>query len=193
MQTLSKVKTQEEILDEITLVEKAKSNPRYFSPIYEKYYNEIYGFVFKRVVNSDYAADIVSQTFLKAMSNLNKFKYRGLPFSSWLYRIATNEVNMFYRQSKRVRHVCIDSENALRLIADCNDLNRTIKEEEEARLKSLVFCINHLKENEVELLELRYFEKKSFQEIGYILDIKENAAKVRMHRIIKKLSRILGK
>jgi RNA polymerase sigma-70 factor (ECF subfamily) len=59
--------------------------------------------------------------------------------------------------------------------------------------KLLLQIISELNEDEVQLVELRFFEKRSFKEIGDILEITENNAKVKAHRVVKKMRKIIEK
>jgi len=93
--------TNEAILEEQKLVEAAKKSDEAFGKLYDRYFDGVYGFVFRRTDDEDVAGDLTSQAFLKAMQNLNRYEFRGLPFSAWLYRIASNEVNKYYRKKKR--------------------------------------------------------------------------------------------
>ena len=93
--------TNEAILEEQQLVEAAKKSDEAFGKLYDRYFDGVYGFVFRRTDDEDVAGDLTSQAFLKAMQNLNRYEFRGLPFSAWLYRIASNEVNKYYRKKKR--------------------------------------------------------------------------------------------
>ena len=56
----------------------------------------------------------------------------------------------------------------------------------------LIQMIKKLKEDEVQIVELRFFEKRSFKEIGEILDITENNAKVKSHRVINKMKKLFN-
>lgn len=78
-------------VEENEIIEAAKNDPVQFKPLYEKYFKRIFLFVYHRVEDRDITADLTSQIFLKAMQRMHQFKFRGLPFSSWLYRIAINE------------------------------------------------------------------------------------------------------
>ncbi|MBK7668389.1 MAG: hypothetical protein IPJ32_14255 [Sphingobacteriaceae bacterium] len=83
------------------LIEQSKTDPQAFERLYIKYYEQILKFVYKRVESLDDTRDITSTVFIKALSNISKYKDMGFPFSSWLYRIAINEINMFYRKTKK--------------------------------------------------------------------------------------------
>lgn len=177
-------KSKDEINSERKEIERAQGDPRAFSVLYERYYKEIYLFVFKRVGEESNTDDIVSQVFVKCLANLNKYTFKGVPFSAWLYRIASNEVNLFYRQSKKRRYVSLDSSGVERL-----------NEEEIPSLDPylLTSVINKLKEKEVALLELRYFEKNSIKEVALVLGMSESNVKVSIFRLLAKMRKIVQK
>ena len=80
--------------EEMKLVERAKEHPRYFAPLYERYHEAIFRYVFKRVDEIESAYDITSCVFIKAMGSIQKYENRGVPFSSWLFRIAKKKRNV---------------------------------------------------------------------------------------------------
>lgn len=164
------------------MVMMAKSDRKHFQLLYNKYYERIYLFVLRRCANEDLAADLAQQTFVKAMINLEKFEFRGLPFSSWLYRISLNELNLYYRESKKMRSVSIDE-------SEMDLLNTDLPEDEPelVPMESLVKALNVLSEAELTLVEMKYFEKRGHREISEILGISEANAKVKLHRVIKKM------
>ena len=82
----------EQLQEELIIIEAAKINPNQFAPLYTKYYEQIFNYIYNRMASKDVAFDITSQVFLKAMTNLSKYIYIGVPFSSWLFRIAHNEL-----------------------------------------------------------------------------------------------------
>jgi RNA polymerase sigma-70 factor (ECF subfamily) len=82
------------------LIEQAKSDPEAFGVIFDAYYPDIFGYILRRTANVEVARDIASETFFKAFRNLSKFRWRGISISSWLYRIASNEIISFFRHKK---------------------------------------------------------------------------------------------
>ena len=70
--------------DEMLLINKAKGDPERFGPLYRKYHEQIFRYVHQRMDDEDLAFDVTSQVFMKALINLHKYEYRGVPFSSWL-------------------------------------------------------------------------------------------------------------
>ena len=96
------------IQTELQTIERAKKDPKHFAPLYNQYHESIYRYVVKRVNDSDLACDITSNVFVKAITNLQKYEFRGVPFSSWLFRIAKSEVYQSFRNQKARRTVSID-------------------------------------------------------------------------------------
>lgn len=173
--------TDEAIQQENQLVELAKNDEIAFGKLYDHYFDGIYGFVYRRTDDEEIAGDLTSQVFLKALQNLKKYQFRGLPFSAWLYRIASNEVNKFYRKKNRKVVFSLEEERVREIIDEDDD------DPKEEHLKLLIESMNEMKTNVVEVLELRFFEGKNFKEIAYILDISESGAKMRTYRALEKL------
>lgn len=169
-------------MHEESAIRKAQEDPVHFKPLYEAYFRRIFRFVFHRVGEKDVAGDITSQVFLKALVNLKKFEFRGVPFSAWLFRIAFNECNEFFRKTKRHRHVAIDDSDVLRLYEEMiGDF------EPQNLIERLPLVLEHLAEDELQLIELRFFEQRPFKEVGEILNITENYAKVKVYRVLDKM------
>lgn len=177
----------EQLNEELIIIEAAKLNPEKFAPLYTKYYKQIFNYVYQRMDSKDNAFDITAQVFLKALSNLNRYEYKGVPFGSWLYRIAHNEIMQLFRTQKNKRAVNADIGD-LRFIHE--ETQEPFFEEYIPAIKKLIL---ELKNDELQLVEMRFFEKRPFKEIAEILNITEVNAKVRMHRIIEKLKKSLSK
>ncbi|MBL7902481.1 MAG: sigma-70 family RNA polymerase sigma factor [Bacteroidia bacterium] len=173
--------TEAQLEEELRWIEAAKAKPEDFRPLYEKYYKPIFSYLYQRMNSKDSAFDLTSQVFLKALTHLHKYEFRGVPFSSWLYRIAHNEMVQVFRKQKEQRVINADI-NDLRFI--CEENKEVFFEEYIPALKRLIGKLN---EKDLQLVEMRYFEKRPFKEIAEILEISEVNAKVRMYRIIEKL------
>lgn len=179
-------KSKEQIQSELAQIEKAQRDPREFAPIYNAYYEEIFVYISRKISDYDMIGEVTSRTFTKCLMNINRFKFMGVPFSAWLYKIAMNEVRQFFRSKKNFPRTVSISENELVEFAQ-----ETI---EESRYDNahivLPELLGHLKEKELQIVELRFFEKKSFKEIGFIVGLTEVNAKVKLYRIINKLKKI---
>lgn len=179
-------KTENLIEQEAIEIDQAKKNPAKFAPLYERYFLQIFKYVFKRVESEDLANDICQQTFIKALTKLKSYKHKGLPFSAWLYRIAQNEINQFYRSQKRARIVEVNDSDLPELFEEIEvDVN-------EERRMILIQTLEKLKPEEVTLIEMKYFEKRSGQEIAEILDLSLSNVKVKLHRTVKKIKQLIS-
>lgn len=176
-------KSDKDIALEIQQITAAKENPQQFNVLYEKYFKSIYLFIYRRTADEALTADLTSQVFLKALINIKKFHFKGLPFSSWLYRIAFNEMNMYFRKHAANRIVNIEQSGIIQIAEEAE-----VQDQTEA-LKKMTMVLKRLNSDEIQLIELRFFEKRSFAEVGQITGITENNAKVRVYRIIDKLKK----
>ena len=188
MPSKSKHATEDDMQQEWALIQKAQANRQSFKPLYERYHEGIFLYVYKRVADEAVSADITSQVFLKAMQKLDKYTFKGVPFSAWLYRIASNEVVQHYRDTKKNRVVSINDSQLDDMAEELsyNDSKDILQEK-------MIQGLNHLNEVELQLIELRYFEQLPFKEIAVIMEMTESNAKVKTYRITNKLSKIINK
>ena len=170
------------------LIKSSQSDPEAFRPLYEKYFKRIFLFVLHRVEDKSLAADITSQVFLKALLHIKKFTFRGLPFSAWLFRIALNECNDYFRKNKRYRIVTIEDVSVDHLYEELTNNTR----EEDLRLQ-LPRILQKLSTAELQLIELRFFEQRPFKEVADIIGITETYAKVKVYRVLQKMKKLFLK
>jgi RNA polymerase sigma-70 factor (ECF subfamily) len=178
----------DELKSEEELVKRAQHSREAFGELYEIYYQRIFNFALKRTANVQLALDVTSVTFLKALNQIKKYRWRDVPFGAWLYRIASNEVNDYYRKegSKTVRIEQISD------LADTSDYADEINHAEEELSKHEEFLLLHRKIAELpemyqEVIALKFFEKKKIREIVKILGKKEGTIKSLLHRGLEKL------
>lgn len=167
------------------MIDAAKKNPKDFEPLYKKYFEPIFRFVYQRLDDKDAANDITQQVFINALVNIAKYQHRGLPFSSWLYRIAINELNKWFKSQKADRTLNIETAGLDEMIEEMEE-----KAYEEYYPK-LAKTLTGLEPDNLLLIEMRFFEKRSFKEIGDIMDITENNAKVRLYRLLDRIKKAL--
>ena len=88
--------------DERRAVDLAKSGDQdALSQLYAFYFPRVYRYVSGRVRSTEDAEDVTEEIFLRVIANLSRFKWRGLPFGAWVFRIARNEVTSHARRQKR--------------------------------------------------------------------------------------------
>ncbi len=166
-------------------IKRAKKDLKHFNVLYDRYYVRIFQYIYQRVQTESQAADITSDTFIKAMENLQSYKFMGVPFASWLFRIARNEVYLQHKKNSKIRQVNFSTD-------DISHIAEEIEEVTKNRTMLVVDAIKDLNSEETELIEMKYFEKRSYAEIASILNINENNAKVKTFRVVQKLKAIIN-
>jgi RNA polymerase sigma-70 factor, ECF subfamily len=179
--------TNDRLQEELAIIRQAKEDPERFGPLYSRYHEQIFRYVYQRMDDQELAFDITSQVFVKAMLNIHKYEYRGVPFASWLYRIAKSELYQAFRDQKASRTVNVESMHLFEMIEEFEEEDNT---QNKVRLLN---CLTLLKADDLQIIEMRYFEKRSFREIGDILQISENNAKVKAFRALGRLKRLFMK
>jgi len=171
--------TTDDKYDDHRLIEDVRKDPRKFGLLYKKYANPVYRYIFTRTGNKQIAEDITSQTFLSALESFSKFRQDG-NFGSWLFTIARNKVNDYFRFSKPVAPI-----HEAELIADGSDTLADSIQSDQAKIVQLL--INELTEDEQELLRLRFIAELSFSNIARLLHKSEDAVKKSTYRLLARL------
>jgi RNA polymerase sigma-70 factor, ECF subfamily len=164
--------------EEQLLIEAAQRDPSRFAELYEANFGRVYAFVEGRVHNRAEAQDITSEVFHKALANLKSFDWRGAPFVSWLFRIASNAIadRSGYAERERVMAKADDP-----LEAEPPDLERI---EQRARLSRLV---NSLSASQRRVVTLRFIEERSIRDIAQEMGRSEGAVKQLQFRALTNL------
>jgi len=179
-------------LDEKELIEKIKQDPGLFTIIFDSNYQKILNYAIKRAGDINVANEITSEVFYKAYLNINKFRYKGIPISSWLYRIANNEISNYYRKKKSYNSLFKSIETELIPESLEDSLSDELLSAERILARNLEFMQLHKKIALIplkyqEVIVLRYFEKKDIRQISQILNKKEGTIKSLISRSLEKL------
>ncbi len=163
-----------------------KGDNKAFQTLLKKYRKSVYYMLLKMVKNADDAEDLTQEAFAKAFNSIEKFDSK-YAFSTWLFRIATNNCIDFIRK-KRVQTVSIDQPVEG---DDGSNMRFDVKDEEldpnEAMLKKqrkryLNMAIERLPEKYKVLVELRYFQELSYEEVARELEIPLGTVKAQLFR-----------
>ncbi len=168
------------------VVEEAKKDPERFVLLYERYFDSIYRYVYRRVNDEEMVQDLVSQTFYDALKNIGNYQFRGYPFSAWLYKIAHNNVLKWYRSNGRNQKV--DLEEIVELRSD-EDVVEIVNQS--ADRAKILQAMEVLELEEKEILRLKYFEGVSNLEIAQIMGITANNVGVKLFRALKRMKQLL--
>ncbi|MGQ9844827.1 MAG: RNA polymerase sigma factor [Caldisericia bacterium] len=165
------------------LLERAKGDKEAFGIIFEEYFSLILNYIFGRIGIKEEAKDLTEEVFIKALLTIDKYKDKGLPYSNYLMKIATNLVNDFIKKEKRL------------ILKD--DIEIEYKEDfldiEEKKFFLIQKALIKLPIKYQNVLSLKIFEKKKIKEIADILNLNENTIKTILKRGTEKLKKELEK
>ncbi|MCJ7576455.1 MAG: sigma-70 family RNA polymerase sigma factor [Dehalococcoidia bacterium] len=182
-----------DLSEEEELVKRAQRDRDAFARLYDQYYPRIFGYVLRRSANLEAAQDITSETFLKALGKLWQFQWRNVSFSSWLYKIATNEINQYFRKAEYKKSVSLEElqERGFELLSPHDPENELIEAQEKLKqhqdFLEIQGKIARLPAKYQEVIALRFFEKRQIKEIAEILGKREGTIKSLLHRAVEKL------
>jgi RNA polymerase sigma-70 factor (ECF subfamily) len=171
--------------EEINLINAARTDPEAFGELYQRYVVRIYNYIFYRTGNAHDAEDITARVFFKALKNIGSYRHMGLPFSSWLYRIAHNLVANFHRDSMRIKEISLENNPHPNLTTrqEFPEVNLT-KEQDVGTLLEIISDLPRIRQ---ELIILKFVEKLSNAEIAKIMRKSEGAIKSLYHRTLMDL------
>lgn len=152
-----------------------------FTELYRKNANSVFYYLYSRLHNVADAEDLTSQTFVTALENISKLR-DPLKFKSWIFTIARNKVNDFFRKSQR--HPTVDYDEGLEQV---KGQGRVLSPVDEDRLSALESLITGLSPLEQEYLRLRIVADLPFAEIASILSEPETRIKKKYYRLLERL------
>jgi len=167
------------------LVEAAQNDPARFAELYESNFERVYAFIARRVRERAVAEDLTADVFHKALANLAGFDWRGIPFASWLLRIASNVVADQWRRS--AKEIVEDPPEASTQAGG----EQTELEEIERRAR-LFRMVEQLPIDQRRVIGMRFTEGKSIREIADEIGRTEGAVKQLQFRGLETLRAQLG-
>jgi RNA polymerase sigma factor (sigma-70 family) len=173
-------------------IEKAKKGDQIaFTFLLDYYWNEVYGFMLKRTENETTAEDITIETFSKAFDKISTYNSE-YQFNTWLISIAKNVHIDLIRKNKSSLFIEITDEQDQQAynIADTTPSAEDVLITEQ-NLSQLLQFIKELKPHYQEVIQLRYFQEMSYQEIANKIDEPLSNVKIKLLRAKKLLSEII--
>jgi RNA polymerase sigma factor (sigma-70 family) len=173
-------------------IEKAKKGDQVaFTFLLDYYWNEVYGFMLKRTENETNAEDITIETFSKAFDKIATYNSE-YQFNTWLISIAKNVHIDLIRKNKSSLFIEITDEQDQQAynIADTTPSAEDVLITEQ-NLSQLLQFIKELKPHYQEVIQLRYFQEMSYQEIANKIDEPLSNVKIKLLRAKKLLSEII--
>jgi len=175
-------------LQDFKLIDEAvnQGDERAFAMLMERYKKPVYHMILKMIRNVDDAEDLTIEAFAKAFKNLHKFK-KDFTFSTWLFRIATNNSIDFIRK-KKLETMSLDTsyqdEGGSNVTIDLQDSNLNPQEEaiKTQKIELIQLFVTKLPSKYQRLVRLRYFSELSYDEIAKELDAPLGTVKAQLHR-----------
>lgn len=178
----------EKALQDFDLIDKAvnKNDEQAYAELMKRYKKPVYHMVLKMVRNVDDAEDLTIEAFAKAFKNLHRFK-KDFTFSTWLFRIATNNSIDFIRK-KRVETFSLnssftdDSGESVNIDVEDHSLNPQEEAIKSQKKQLMQLFVTKLPAKYQKLVRLRYFQELSYEEIAKELDAPLGTVKAQLHR-----------
>lgn len=173
-------------------IEKAKKgNQAAFTFLLNYYWNEVYGFMLKRTENETTAEDITIETFSKAFDKIDTYN-SDYQFNTWLISIAKNvHIDLIRKKKSSLFIEITDKQDQTAYnVADTTPSAEDVLITEQ-NLSQLLQFIKELKPHYQEVIQLRYFQEMSYQEIANKIGEPLSNVKIKLLRAKKLLSEII--
>jgi RNA polymerase sigma-70 factor (ECF subfamily) len=175
-------------LEDFDLIDKAvqQKDQQAYATLMKRYKKAVYFMILKMIRDADDAEDLTMEAFAKAFKNLERFK-KDYTFSTWLFRIATNNAIDFIRK-KKLKTMSLnntmsdDNGNAVTIDVEDEDDNPQDVYIRTQRLEMVRIFVDKLPAKYRKLVHLRYFDELSYEEIAQELDKPLGTVKAQLHR-----------
>ncbi len=158
----------------------AKHDREAFGKLYDQYIDKIYKYIFYKCRNVEEAQDLTAQVFTKAWEAIDRYQWEGYPFSTWLYRIAHNQIIDYYRTHRAMLPLDI-----ARTRASESDPVQTA--ERSLTSSEIRAALQHLTHDQQRVIILRFLEGYEIPEISAIMGKDPAAIRALQHRALRAL------
>ncbi|MCK5429430.1 MAG: sigma-70 family RNA polymerase sigma factor [Anaerolineales bacterium] len=173
--------------DEKDIVERAKKGDQNaFAQIYEEYFDRIYRYIAVRLGDRTEAEDLTEQVFLNTLESIGSFKWKGTPFSAWLFRIAHNQVVDYHRKMSKRQNLPLDD-----AIVD-GGMDTASAAELNLKMGELKIAIGKLTDLQRQVVLLRFTSGLSITETAKSMGKSDGAVKALQHSAVAALRKALS-
>ena len=176
-------RTDAELEEERQLILAAQRDQAAFAPLYERYVDQIFAYIYTLTRNRELAEDVTAATFAKGLEELPRFEWRGVPYSSWLYRVASNLVA---RQRRRPGWIELSPSMASDDPSPLEEVERLDRAEE------VRAAVRALPDDQRQAVALRFAGEMHNREIAEIMGRSEGAVKLLTFRALTTLRKRFG-
>lgn len=175
-------------LQDFTLIDQAvlEKDQQAYAMLMKRYKKAVYFMILKMIRDADDAEDLTMEAFAKAFKNLHRFK-KDYTFSTWLFRIATNNTIDFIRK-KKLKTMSLnttmtdDGGNSVTIDVEDDDNNPQDEYIRSQRIEMVRIFVDKLPAKYRTLVKLRYFDELSYEEIAQELEKPLGTVKAQLHR-----------
>ncbi|WP_289031869.1 sigma-70 family RNA polymerase sigma factor [uncultured Algoriphagus sp.] len=175
-------------LEDFDLIDQAveEKDQQAYAALMKRYKKAVYFMILKMIRDADDAEDLTMEAFAKAFKNLHRFK-KDYTFSTWLFRIATNNAIDFIRK-KKLKTMSLnttmsdDSGNSVTIDVEDDDNNPQDEFIKSQRSEMVRIFVDKLPAKYRKLVQLRYFDELSYEEIAQELEKPLGTVKAQLHR-----------
>jgi RNA polymerase sigma-70 factor (ECF subfamily) len=172
------------VQNEESLVRRAQQrDEQAFAQLYEEYFDKIYRYVTLKIGDRMEAEDITQQVFLNAIKAIPSFKWRGIPFSAWLFRIAHNQVVDFLRKKSKRATTPLE-ESLVASNYDSQIYDPQLIAEQRLDIERLLVATRKLTPAQQEVISLRFAGELPIAQVAKIMGKSEGAVKALQHSAI---------
>ena len=176
-----------EVVEQVRLAQEGSAHA--FALLYDRYVDQIFGYVYHRVGHRQTAEDLVGDVFLRALRRISTFTWQGVDFGAWLMVIARNRVNDHFKSARFRLESTVDQ------IFDSPTTSRGDDPEHSALTSDLGRTVRtalaQLKGEQAEVLYLRFVQHLNVAETGAVMGKTEGAVKALQYRALKSLAKLM--
>jgi RNA polymerase sigma-70 factor (ECF subfamily) len=163
-----------------------KGDGEAFSQLYEEHFDKVYRYIYLRLGNQAEAEDLTQEVFIKALEAIGSYKWRNLPFASWLFRIAHNQVIDYSRKQGKAAKVALEHN-----VTPANEPNPALIAERALESEELANAIGNLPPAQRQVISLRFGAGLSIAEVAKTLGKSEGTVKALQYNGIASLRKML--
>lgn len=176
-----------EVIEQVRLAQEGSAHA--FALLYDRYVDQIFGYVYHRVGHRQTAEDLVGDVFLRALRRITTFSWQGVDFGAWLMVIARNRVHDHFKSARFRLESTVEeifdspatsSGDDPEHSAVTADLSREVRQ-----------VLARLKGEQAEVLYLRFIQHLNVAETGAVMGKTDGAVKALQYRALKSLAKLM--
>ena len=157
-----------------------------FAQIYEVYFDKIYRYIYLRLGNQTEAEDLTQEVFASSLEAIGSYKWRNLPFASWLFRIAHNKVIDHLRKEHKVEKIALEDD-----MCSIDERNPEFIAQHNLDVEELFDNVKKLSPAQHAVISLRFGSELSIAEVAKVLGKSAGTVKALQYSGVRALRRML--